>query len=53
MTMFRWRSHEAVTLRYGCMTFIFEGVLTSSVSYAILDFVTNIYKTFQGQFSFV
>jgi len=45
MTVFSWRSDDAVVLRCGYTAFTLEIVFTSPVRYAILGFVTNIHKT--------
>jgi len=52
MTVFRWRPHEAVFLGCGYTTFTFELILTSSVSYVSLGFVTDIHQNFQSHFRF-
>ena len=48
MTVFRWRSHEAVVVGSGYTAFTFEVVLKSSVSCAILGFVTDVHKAFEA-----
>jgi len=52
MTVFGWRSHDAVVLGCKYTAFTLEVILTSPVPHAILGFVTNILyiKPFKANF---